>query len=78
MTKDSTLVEEYQYDANGTRIYEMNSLRGIAGRSFSYDDEDHLLAADSVIYSYNLDGFLAPRPTDQMSQPTIIHHEGSF
>ena len=24
VTKDSTLVEEYQYDANGTRIYEMN------------------------------------------------------
>ena len=61
VTKDSTLVEEYQYDANGTRIYEMNSLRGIAGRSFSYDDEDHLLTAGSVIYSYNLDGFLAAK-----------------
>ncbi|MEA1948214.1 MAG: sugar-binding protein, partial [Thermodesulfobacteriota bacterium] len=24
VTKDNTLVEEYQYDANGTRIYEMN------------------------------------------------------
>jgi RHS repeat-associated protein len=61
VTKDSTLVEEYHYDANGTRIYEMNSLRGIAGRSFSYDDEDHLLTAGSVIYSYNLDGFLAAK-----------------
>ena len=61
VTKDSTLVEEYQYDANGTRIYEMNSLRGIAGRSFSYDDEDHLLTAGSIIYSYNLDGFLAAK-----------------
>jgi RHS repeat-associated protein len=61
VTKDSTLVEEYQYDQNGTRIYEMNSLRGIAGRSYSYDDEDHLLTADAVIYSYNLDGFLAAK-----------------
>ena len=61
VTKDSTLVEEYQYDQNGTRIYEMNSLRGIAGRSFSYDDEDHLLTAGPVIYSYNLDGFLAAK-----------------
>jgi YD repeat-containing protein len=26
VTKDSALVEEYQYDVNGTRIYEMNSL----------------------------------------------------
>jgi RHS repeat-associated protein len=39
----------------------MNSFRGIAGRSFSYDDEDHLLSAGSVIYSYNLDGFLAAK-----------------
>jgi RHS repeat-associated protein len=61
VTKDSNLVEEYQYDANGTRIYEMNSLRSIAGRSYSYDDEDHLLTAGSVIYSYNLDGFLAAK-----------------
>jgi RHS repeat-associated protein len=61
VTKDSALVEEYQYDVNGTRIYEMNSLRDIAGRNFYYDNEDHLLAADSVIYSYNLDGFLATK-----------------
>jgi RHS repeat-associated protein len=39
----------------------MNSLRGIAGRKFSYDDEDHLLSAGSVIYSHNLDGFLAAK-----------------
>ncbi|NQT57279.1 MAG: RHS repeat-associated core domain-containing protein, partial [Desulfobacteraceae bacterium] len=61
VTKDSTLVEEYDYDANGTRIYEMNTLRGIAGRNFSYDDEDHLLSVGSVIYSYNLDGFLTAK-----------------
>ncbi|MCP4367840.1 MAG: hypothetical protein GY797_06975 [Deltaproteobacteria bacterium] len=42
VTKDGSLVEEYDYDLNGTRIYEMNSLRGIAGRSFTYSDEDHL------------------------------------
>ena len=61
VTKDSTLVEEYKYDANGTRIYEMNLLRGIAGKSFSYDDEDHLMTAGSVTYSNNLDGFLAAK-----------------
>jgi RHS repeat-associated protein len=61
VTKDSTLVEEYQYDANGTRIYEMNSLRGISGRNFSYDNEDHLLTAGSAVYSYNLDGFLTAK-----------------
>jgi RHS repeat-associated protein len=58
VTKDSVPVEEYQYDLNGTRIYEMNSLRGIAGRSYSYSDEDHLLSAGSVTYAYDPDGFL--------------------
>jgi RHS repeat-associated protein len=61
VTKDSTLVEEYQYNANGTRIYEMNSLRGITGRSFSYDNEDHLLMAGTDIYQYDLDGFLTSK-----------------
>ena len=36
VTKDSALVEEYQYDTNGTRSYEMNIFRGISGRSFTY------------------------------------------
>jgi len=61
VTKDSTLVEEYDYDANGTRIYEMNSLRGIPVRSFSYDDEDHLLTAGTTTYQYNVDGFLTTK-----------------
>jgi YD repeat-containing protein len=39
----------------------MNSLRGIAGRNFSYDNEDHLLSVGSVTYSYNLDGFLTTK-----------------
>ena len=61
VTKDSTLVEEYQYDLNGTRTYEMNSLRGIAGRTYSYSDEDHLLSAGSVTYAYDQDGFLTTK-----------------
>jgi RHS repeat-associated protein len=60
-TKDGNLVEQYSYDLNGTRTYEMNSLRGIAGRSYSYSDEDHLLTAGSVTYAYDLDGFLTTR-----------------
>jgi len=61
IVKDGTLVEEYRYDFNGTRNYEMNALRGIAGRSYSYSDEDHLLTAGSVIYDYGLDGFLSTK-----------------
>ncbi|MDY6966931.1 MAG: hypothetical protein SVM80_13395 [Halobacteriota archaeon] len=50
VTKDSTLVEEYQYNQNGTRTYEMNSLRGITGRTLTYSDEDHLLTAGTTAY----------------------------
>jgi RHS repeat-associated protein len=55
------LVEEYQYDPNGTRNYEMNALRGIAERSFTYSDEDHLLTAGTDIYQYDVDGFLSSK-----------------
>jgi len=64
VTKDGALVEEYRYDANGTRNYEMNALRGIAGRRFAYSDEDHLLTAANMRYEYDLDGFL----TDKTNQ----------
>jgi len=61
VTKDSSLVEEYDYDINGTRIYEMNTLRGIAGRNFTYSDEDHLLTAGTSSYQFDLDGFLTTK-----------------
>ncbi|RLB81142.1 MAG: sugar-binding protein, partial [Deltaproteobacteria bacterium] len=61
VTKDSTLIEDYVYDTNGTRIYEKNMLRGIAGRSFTYSDEDHLFSAGGTTYQYNFDGFLTTR-----------------
>jgi YD repeat-containing protein len=54
-------VEEYRYNANGSRIYEMNALRGISGRDLVYSDEDQLLTAGNVSYSYDLDGFLRTR-----------------
>ena len=61
VTKDGVLVEEYGYDLNGTRNYEMNALRGISGRSYSYSDEDHLLTAGTVTYDYDPDGFLTTK-----------------
>ncbi len=61
VTKDGSLVEEYQYDSVGTRIYEMNAPRGIAGRSMTYDDEDHLLTAGDAVYQYDADGYLTSR-----------------
>ena len=61
VTKNGTLVEEYRYDLKGTRNYEMNSLRGIAGRAFTYSDEDHLFTAGPVSYNYDVDGFLVSK-----------------
>ncbi len=61
VTKDSVPIEEYRYDLNGTRIYETNSLRGIADRSFTYSDEDHLLTAGTASYQYTDDGFLTTK-----------------
>ena len=61
VTKDSALMESYGYDPNGTRTSEINTLRGITGRSLSYSDEDHLLTAGAVTYAYDLDGFLSSK-----------------
>jgi len=61
VAQDGNPVEEYSYNLTGTRISETNTLRGFAGRTFSYSDEDHLLTVDSVAYTYDLDGFLATK-----------------
>jgi RHS repeat-associated protein len=58
VVKNNSLVEEYQYSTNGTRLYEMNLLRGNNGRTLIYSDEDHLLTAGTTTYQYGLDGFL--------------------
>jgi YD repeat-containing protein len=39
----------------------MNTLRGIASRSYQYSDEDHLLKAGEWTYQYDLDGFLTAK-----------------
>jgi RHS repeat-associated protein len=59
--KDNVAVEEYAYDENGTRIFEMNTLRGIPNRSYQYSDEDHLLKAGEWAYQYDSDGFLTSK-----------------
>ncbi len=73
--KDSTLVEEYRYGTNGSRTYEMNAAKGIAGRTLAYSDEDHLLSAGDVFYSYDLDGFLSTRT--QGSDVTVYDYSST-
>jgi RHS repeat-associated protein len=50
----------------------MNSLRGIAGRTLNYSDEDHLLTAGTTTYQYNVDGFLSAK-TDGSDVTTYDH-----
>jgi len=59
--RDGVVVEEYAYNAVGTRIYENNVLRGISQRDYVYSDEDCLLTAGSASYKYNADGFLTTK-----------------
>jgi RHS repeat-associated protein len=63
VAKDGAVIEQYQYDptGTGTRVYEVNTLRGISGRTFAYSVEDHLLTAGTRRYQYNPDGYLMSR-----------------
>ena len=71
-SKNGSIVEQYQYSLNGTRTYEVNTLRGIAGRNLVYSIEDHLLTAGNVSYQYNLDGFLTSK--NQGASTTNYHY----
>jgi RHS repeat-associated protein len=61
VTKDSTLVEEYQYDPIGRRTYEMNAQKGISGRTYTYSEEDHLITTGDTTFQYDADGFLTTK-----------------
>jgi RHS repeat-associated protein len=56
--KDGLPVERYAYDLNGNRLSETNTLRGIAGKSYGYSLEDHVLSAGADSYQFDVDGFL--------------------
>ena len=61
VTKDGVLVEEYRYNENGSRIYEMNALKGVSSQTYTYTDEDHCISAGDTNYEYDLDGFLTQK-----------------
>ncbi len=61
VTRNGSLVEDYQYDGSARRSYEFNSLRGTPGKTYDYSTEDHLLAVGDTAYQYDFDGFLTAR-----------------
>ena len=60
VSRDGSVVEEYGYDSDNTRVTERNTLRGI-DRSLSYDKEDRLLTAGETQHQYSADGFLTEK-----------------
>ena len=68
VTKEGVTVEKYTYDPNGTRKDEINTLRGIDSRNYTYSEEDHLLTAGDTEYNYDEDGFLTTK-THHLIQP---------
>ena len=72
--KDGTLSEQYQYNANGSRSYEMNTLKwsveAPVERSFTYSEDDRLLTAGSIEFQYNVDGFLTQKKIDDQTRTT--------
>jgi len=68
---NDALVEGYDYDAQGRRVSEFNSLRGISGRTAVYDD-DRLVASGDYAYTFDADGFLTSK-TDTVTQETTTY-----
>ncbi|MBU0944239.1 MAG: PKD domain-containing protein [Proteobacteria bacterium] len=52
VSRDSSQIEGYQYDANGNRITDYG------GVTYVYDSQDRLLSRGSITYSTDADGFL--------------------
>ena len=57
VTRDGILIEEYGYDANGNRVSQTSTVRGIS-RSLTYSDDNRLLTAGDVSCEHGADRFL--------------------
>ncbi len=62
VTEDGIPTEEYEYDNNGNRIYEINTHLGITGRTLTYSIEDYLITTDTATYEFD--------PDDRLSKVT--------
>jgi RHS repeat-associated protein len=61
--QNNSVVEHYEYDANGNRTFETNAFRGTSNTAYSYSPEDHVLTAGADTYQFDADGFLTARIT---------------
>jgi RHS repeat-associated protein len=63
VTKNSLLVEQYQYDANGNRTLATSIERGVSGVSASYNLGDQLQSFGNTSYIYDGNGRLSQKTT---------------
>lgn len=62
VTRDTVVIEQYGYDANGNRI--SKQVNGGAVQTAAYDPQDRLTSLGGVTYHFNADGNLAQRGAD--------------
>jgi len=77
VTRNGVLVEDYGYDAQGRRISEFNSLRGISSRAAVYDDDDRLVTSGDYAYGFDADGFLNVRANMTTQETTTYAYTRS-
>ena len=63
VTKNSQLVEQYQYDANGNRTLATSIERGVSGVSASYNLGDQLQRQGNTSFTYDGNGRLSQTTT---------------
>nr|WP_252737897.1 DUF1566 domain-containing protein [Marinobacter salexigens] len=63
VTKNSQLVEQYQYDANGNRTLATSTERGVNSTVASYNLGDQLQSQGNTHYSYDGNGRLSQKTT---------------
>jgi len=63
VTKNSQLVEQYQYDANGNRTLATSTERGVSGTMASYNLGDQLQSHGNTSYTYDGNGRLSQKTT---------------
>jgi RHS repeat-associated protein len=63
VTKNSLLVEQYQYDANGNRTLATSTERGVTGTTASYNLGDQLQSQGNTSYTYDGNGRLSQKTT---------------
>ena len=75
--KNGSVVETYTYDANGNRLTEVNTLRGL-NRSYIVSIEDHLITAGSETYKFDADGFLTSKTSGANASTYLYSSRGEL